>query len=229
MATSASYDFSQTALDLITDAYVLTGIAPEEEPLEAYRLAYGLRALNKMFKDWQGYGLSWRRAEGTITAVAGQASYTLGTGGDFATRPVRLTSVRFRNSSSVDMDMWPLSASEYDSIPVKTTQGTPNQYFYDPALTQAKLYVWPVLATGQTGTFRLTYAAGLDDFDASSNDPAVPQEHLEAVTYALALRLNNLPGGMMSAEAKAMAIAMQGRLLANAGENASIFFQPEIA
>lgn len=227
MALSASTDWSQTASDLISDAYMLTGITPEEEPLTSAQLATGLRFINAMFKTWQKRGVAWKRAEGSITAVAGQQSYTLGPAGDFTTRPVRLTRVWFRSSASVDMPMREMSSEEYDNLAYKSTAGTPMNYYYSPLLTQAKLYVWPVLASGVTGTIRFTYAGGLDDFDAASNDPAIPQDYMEAVKYALALRLNDLPGGVMSADAKARAIAYEAQLLADSMESGSIYFQPE--
>lgn len=192
MATSGSTDFRLNGGEIVAQAYGLLGMSGDlGEAITAGMIATGLTALNMMVKGWQADGLQpWRTTEGNFALVAGTASYTLGTGGTVAYRPVDLLAVRYRTSANIDTPMRRLSRTEYFGLSNKAATGIPNSWYYDAQRDPAVLYVWPALQAGVTGsTLRITYERSVEDFDATANDADFPPEWTEALVYGLAVRL----------------------------------------
>ncbi len=120
--------------------------------------------------------------------TADRKCYTCGPGGDFTTRGRRIEDMRWQKTGEAEIPMWLLSRDEYFDLPNKDTTGTPTQFYYDPQLTTAKLYIWPVPnATGTT--LKFTYARQFEDFDEQAHDPDFPQEWLNLLVYGLALEM----------------------------------------
>jgi len=61
-------------------------------------------------------------------------------------RPLRIRNARYKNSSGYERPLNEWSRSQYMAITNKTTAVAdgPTSYYYDPQLTNGKLYVWPV-------------------------------------------------------------------------------------
>jgi hypothetical protein len=227
MATSGSSNYSLTRNDIIQEALELIGVAAAGETPAAADVSTADRSLNIMIKGWQAKGINlWRQTEGILTATAGQASFTMGTGGDFTTaRPLRITSARL-TVSSIDTPLQEISRQEYFDLPNKSASGRPTCYYYDPALTLGKIYLWPTVATGVSATLKFTYQRSIEDFDAAGDDPDFPQEWLECLAYNLAARLAPKFGTTVSPEVAAIAIESLDDLMGWDMEPASIFFQP---
>lgn len=188
MAVSSSIDFSLTAGDIIEEARRKLGIHADEEPLQAQELTTGLRTLNMMLKAWQADGvMCWTFAEGTITLVASDADYVIGSGGSFTTVPFDITSMRITRSS-IDLPMQRMSREDYYNLPNKTSTGYPTQFYYDRQRNGGTLFVWPA-PDATAGTLKFTYRRIIMDLDASADDFDIPQEWYEAITYNLAVRL----------------------------------------
>jgi hypothetical protein len=187
MAVSNSTDFNQTAQELITDALSELGVLDEEEPLQAVDLNRGLRTLTRMFKAWQVDGvMTWTMTAGTLALVQGQEDYAFGVGGDFVTIPLDIEDMEI-NRGTNDLPMFRLSREEYRSLPNKTTQGYPTQFYYDRQRSGGTLYVWPAPdATG--GTLKFTYRRLIMDMDAGANNFDLPPEWHEAIVFGLAKR-----------------------------------------
>lgn len=192
MATSGSTDFSQTGLEIIEDAFYLAGAAQIEEGLSNEDFTLGKRVLNRMVKHWQTNHIHlWRYAEGSFSTVADTQSYTMGTGGDFTTRPLKITSMR-HVENSIDTPMFPLAREEYFDLPDKAASGKPTNFYYDPqggATATGTLYIWPV--DDAANTLKFTYMRQFEDFDAGANDPDFPQEWLDCLVYNLAVRIGH--------------------------------------
>lgn len=227
MPTSGSTNYSLTRNDIIQEALELIGVAAGGETPAANDIDTANRSLNMMVKGWQAKGINlWRQTEGSFTATAGQASFTMGTGGDFATaRPLRISSARL-SISSVETPLMEMSRQEYFDLPVKTTAGRPSGYYYDPQLSLGKIYLWPVVASGITATVKFTYQRSLEDFDASGDEPDFPQEWLECLAYNLAVRLAPKFGATISQEVAGIALESLDDLMGWDREPASVFFQP---
>lgn len=118
-------------------------------------------------------------------------------------RPLRISSARLRNSSDDDRELTALSRSEYFSLTNKDSAGSPTSYYYDPQLTTASLYVWPVPDTVDQ-RLEITYSKSLEDFDAAGDNPDFPQEWLLALMWNLASLL--APAYGKDAKARAIII-----------------------
>ena len=104
-------------------------------------------------------------------------------------RPLDLVEARLRNSSSIDISMTALTREDYMVLSDKSTTGIPSQVFYDPQLTNSRLYIWPV-SDLVTNKIVMTLQTPLEDFDAGSDDPQFPVEWLYALRYSLAYELS---------------------------------------
>jgi len=225
MATSGSVDFTLNRNDLIDEAFSLLGIGAEGESLSGDMISRASRALNILVKNWQIDIDLWIETRGTLTAVTDQQSYTMGSGGNFTARPLQIIDMQFRQSSG-DIPMNNYSRQEYFDLSKKDTSGIPTNFYYDPQLTTGLLRVWPVLASGNSGTFEFTYARTLEDFDASTDDPDFPQEWFMALSYGLARVLGSHYGGLTN-EIIEMATILKAQLRMWDEEPASIFLQPD--
>jgi hypothetical protein len=74
---------------------------------------------------------------------------------------------------------------EYNRLSNKTSTGTPNTGFYDPQLTNGRLYLWPE-SNNVKNYLILTGKFPIEDFDGATNDADVPQEWYLALTWNLA-------------------------------------------
>jgi len=192
LATSGSTDFNDTSRLIVRDALAsIGGLQPGETP-EHELSEYAMRQLNRMIKAWQakGYNL-WRATEGEITLVAGQQSYTMGgSAPDFASRPLRIEHMRYEDSSGTETPrIMPMSREEYFALPNKDSNGVPTQFYYDPQLTQGRLYIWQVPSTVNGEKIKFTYQRSIEDFDAATDNPDFPQEWLDALVKNLAFQL----------------------------------------
>ena len=186
MALSNSYDFSLTARQVIVYALQKLNVLALTQALDADEAAAALQELNLMLKTWQRRGpFLWKRVEGSVSLVAATASYNLAS----TLNPLRILSIRYRDTSSNDLPMRLFTRQEYFDLPTKTSAGTPTQYYFDPQRGAPTLYVWPVKATVTTETFQVTYHKRTDDLDDLANDIDIPQEELETIGYGLAARL----------------------------------------
>lgn len=226
MATSGSVDFTLTARELIQNAYELAGVYGDGEAVNANDASSALVHLNLMVKTWGAQERLWVKTETTQALSASTASYTLS-----AARKV--LSVR-RRTSSIDTPLLEISHAEYQDIPSKAQTGYPLQWYFDRQRSTKLLYVWPVptAAIAASTTLYYTYLRAIEDFDDLANDPDVPQEWLEALTYNLAKRLallNSVPSTNPAryAEIKQAAELLYAGLSAYDQETASVFLQPD--
>ncbi len=190
MATSNSVNFVLTRNEIVSDAYSHIGHLDEGEILSGEREAYGVRQLNKMMKAWVAKGQHvFTTQEGLLPLVASTSSYTIGPTGTYViNRPNRILSARWRDSSSNDTPIWKVSREEYFSLPNKSNEGKPTQFYYDRQLTNGVMFVWPT-PDSSLDKIAFTYEDTIQDFDSNANDTPFPSEWSDALTWNLAMRL----------------------------------------
>lgn len=188
MATSGTATFSRNRDQLIKAALRKISAFESGETPDSESTNDASDALNAMLKHWQASGIHiWRMAEGTITLVADQVSYTLGA--DPADKPLKIVSARFHNTTSgIDLPLEEMDRVEYQEMPNKTASGAVNSFFYDrrsgTALT-GLIYFWPAPdASGDE--VRYTYARPIEVFSAAGNDADFPEEWTQAIVWNLA-------------------------------------------
>lgn len=179
---------TSTIREIVTDAlldleYGTLGQAPTAEEMAA-----GMRYLNRLLKAWQMEGSPmFLRTDGQITLTTA-ASYAL-----TPARPIRILSARFRQNS-IDLPMQEMTQDDYNNLPVKTTQGTPTQFFYDRQKESGTFYVWPVLAAAAGQTIEYTYEREIEDVTDPDAAIDVPSEWYNAVALGLAARMKHMSG-----------------------------------
>ena len=100
-------------------------------------------------------------------------------------RPLRISNSRRRDSADQDIPIFTVSRKEYFDTPNKSTQSPPVNVYYDPQLTDGELHAWPAPNTAKD-TLLFTAKMPIEDFDASTDTPDLPQEWLRALGWNLA-------------------------------------------
>ena len=162
MATSGSTDFELDVADYVEEAFERCGI----EVRTGYDLKTAKRSLNLLLADWANRGLNqWTIKQRSLTLVVGDGEYDLGAD------VIDVLSVIVRRDGT-DYSMDRLSRDEYLTIPTKTTQGRPNQFFLDRQLTP-NLKIWP--APENTSDVVIYDAlTRMDDADVYTNTMDMP-------------------------------------------------------
>ena len=195
MALSGSFDFTLDRDALITTALRLGGAVGSGQTPTADEITDGSTMLNLMLKSWMNDGLHlWTVERTQITPVQGQSVYTLGVTGDspdVATegRPEDIfEAYRRTTTTEADVPLIRLSRKDYWSLSDKDEEGTPVQFYFDPQLTLANLYIWPTANAifAANNTIDILYNRPFDDMDAATNNLYFPQSWELAVVLGLA-------------------------------------------
>jgi len=121
MTVSNSRDFNLDVSEVIEEAFERCGI----EVRTGYDARTARRSLNLMFAEWANRGLNmWTVKQGTVTLTQGQAEETL------LADVVDLLEVTLRRSGT-DFTIDRISRGDYVTIPNKTTQGRPSQFWFN--------------------------------------------------------------------------------------------------
>ncbi len=178
MATSGSTDFDLDVAEIIEEAYERCGL----EVRTAYDAKSARRSMNLMFADWANRGLNlWTVKQSTQALTQGTATYTLNS--NFTD----LLEVVLRRSD-VDTELTRMSRSEYLSLPNKTTQGRPSQYYYDRQIApQITLWATP---ENSTDTLVYYYVKRIEDVDTLVNTGDAPFRFLPCMVAGLAYYLS---------------------------------------
>lgn len=141
-----------TALDVITGAARLIGVAYKSEALSADEAADGLTALNDMLGTWSNDNLiTYAFAEENFPLTSGTATYSIGSGQTFNTvRPITINYAYVR-SGTIDYEVKIISPTEYDAITSKSVGGgIPLYLSYRNEYPNATLSVYPLPGSGYT-------------------------------------------------------------------------------
>lgn len=174
MTTSGSRDFNLDVAEIIEEAYERCGL----EVRTGYDARTARRSLNLMLADWANRGLNlWTVAEGTFTVTTGDPTYVL------ADDVIDILDVIVRRSGT-DYEMDRISRTEYFTLPNKTTQGRPSQYFLDRTITPT-MYLWAA-PENSTDQIRYYYVRRMQDADSLTNTTDIPFRFLSCMVAGLA-------------------------------------------
>lgn len=106
-----------------------------------------------------------------------------------AKRPMNIMEGFFHTQASdTDIPLERIARLDYSALSKKNTQGYVSQFYYDPQLTSAKLYVWPT-SSNEENYLTLFAQKTLSDVDASTDTFEYPQEWFLPIYLNLALLL----------------------------------------
>lgn len=177
MTTSGSRDFNLDVGEIIEEAYERCGL----EVRTGYDARTARRSLNLMFADWANRGLNlWTVKQGTITLTAGQAQETL------TADVVDILEVTLRRNNT-DYEVERISRGEYATLPNKTTQGRPSQFYFDRQIDPV-INLWSV-PENSTDQLIYYYVQRIQDADALVNTTDMPFRFYPCMVAGLAYYL----------------------------------------
>jgi hypothetical protein len=174
MATSGSRDFNLDVGEIVEEAYERCGL----EVRTGYDAKTARRSLNLMFADWANRGLNlWTVNQATIILTQSQAQETL------TPDVVDLLEVVLRRDGT-DYELDRISRGDYLTLPNKTTQGRPSQFYFDRQITPViNLWAVPENSTDQLVYY---YVRRIEDADALVNTTDLPFRFYPCMVAGLA-------------------------------------------
>jgi hypothetical protein len=174
MAVSNSVNFELDVAEYIEEAFERCGL----EVRTGYDLKTAKRSLNLMLAEWANRGLNqWTIAQRTVAMVEGTGEYALGAD------VIDILSL-IVSRDGTDYSLSRLSRDDYITIPNKTTDGRPNQFFLDRQVTPS-LKLWPV-PDNSTDVVYYNALTRMDDADTYINNMDMPFRFYPCLAAGLA-------------------------------------------
>lgn len=229
MATSGTYTFTMTRDEIIGAALRLTTRFSADDTIPAGDITNCAQALDLLCKEMIIEGLPlWCVKQYEVPMVANTATYNLSTVTGM-TLPQKVLDAFIRTPSGNDTQLTPISRYDYNMIGSKSSEGTPNQYYYDPQLGAGVLTVYNVPINADN-TIYVTVQRQIQDAGISTNNPDFPQEAFRMLKWCLAdeiaLDYGTPEKVMMKIERKAS--QLRNEFFAYEQENAPVVFSPNL-
>ena len=180
MATSGTAAIDYDILSIAEEAFERAGL----EMRSGYDLRSAMRSLNILTMEWANRGLNlWTIASGTVSLVAGTATYSLPTDTiDLIEHQLRVTS----GGTTTDYSLNRISVSDYAGIPVKASTGRPLQIYIQRGAAP-QVTVWPV--PDQTYTLAYYRLRRIEDSASGVNTMDMPFRFMPALIAGLAFHI----------------------------------------
>ena len=174
MTVSNSKNFELDVAEYIEEAFERCGL----EVRTGYDLKTAKRSLNLMLAEWANRGLNqWTIKQRTQTVTQADGEYDLGTD------VIDVLSLVVRRDNT-DFALTRVSRDTFLSIPNKTTQGRPSQFFLDRQITP-NLKIWPI-PENSTDVIYYDALTRMDDADAQVNTLDMPFRFYPCLAAGLA-------------------------------------------
>jgi hypothetical protein len=193
MATSGTTAFNLDLVELVEEAFERCG----GEMRSGYDMRTARRSLNLLFADWANRGLNmWTFEQGSITLVAGTATYNLPADTVDLLEHVIRTGAGSA-ATQADLTITRISVSTYATIPNKLQQARPIQIFIERKTSIPQITVWPIPDNVQTYTLVYWRLKRIDDAGTGVNTMEVPFRFIPCMVAGLSYYLAmKVPGGM---------------------------------
>lgn len=184
--TSKTYNFNPSAGSILLNAFMRCSVRPAE--LTATHLAQGQMCENYILAELSNLTPNlWEVGLQSAPLLQGSATYTV------AAETVMILDLYISyGSPTTDRYLYPLSRTEYASIPNKTTHGFPNQFWFD-RLISPTITFWPV--PDGNGPYVCKYYSVRQTQDAvmaNGLTVEIPYRFLDAYTAGVAWKLSEL-------------------------------------
>jgi hypothetical protein len=178
-----------TALEMISSAMRLANILGEGQQPSGDQSSQALAVLNEMLDSWGIDSLMLYRTPSTqVTLTPGQATYTIGTGGQLnVERPAEISSM-YVDYQGISFPMYEVNQDEYNLITLKTLNQTfPRFFLYVNDYPFGRLTVWPTPMNANALTFSADRV--LSNIPTVGTTLVLPPGYAKAVRYNLAMEL----------------------------------------
>ena len=183
-----------TAQTLITDAYTEAQIVDPVDGPDGNQSTLGLRFLNRIIGrlSTQEVIIPYSTSE-AFSTTAGQASYTMGSGGTASSERAKIIKSAFiRDSDNYDYPLMIAAEKSYNAISDKTFQDRPGLLFYDPVYPVGVIYFFPV--PDAVYTVFIESAKDLHSTLSLATTLSLPTEYEDALILFLAAKLARMHG-----------------------------------
>ena len=145
-------------------------------------------------------------------------------------RPINILDLRRSTTTSTQSEIQAIkwSRQQYFAQPNKTSQGTINNWYYSPLLTDGRLYLWQT-ANNVNQVAKFTYIRPLEINEDTADLPDFPSEWFLPLAYNLAYQIGpeyRQPPGRL-ADLKAIADEMLENALGHDQEESSLNIMPD--
>lgn len=174
---------------IIHFAYEDAGKTQEGDSPNSEQIARGMERLNDLINMWQTQGLKlWTLTDQSITLVAGTQAYTMYSGGSVViTKPMRILSGYFLDTSNNRRPIYPISWEEWMRLPQVTQTGPISQFLVEKLFDRLKVSFWLTPdATAALGTVHLLIQQQITNFSGLTETMMFPQEWFMALRWGLA-------------------------------------------
>jgi hypothetical protein len=194
-----------TLNELIKDALLDIHAINIHETMSAATAQHALRTFNYMLDSFSVEGLIIHAVtKENFSFVAGTASYTIGSGGNFNTiRPTKILGV-YGNDGSSDYPIEIIGEGRYRSFTLKTTSGTPEYMWANMSYPLATLYFYPV--PDATDTLYVHSEKSLTNITSLTTSISLPKGYEAMLKWNLGLWLcgsyDKEPPALVATQAK---------------------------
>jgi hypothetical protein len=179
---------SVTVNDIIKQSLkAIAVLDPKESPSPSITTD-GLNMVNDILEEWTiSKVLSNALTQESFSLVAGQASYTIGVGGNFNTsRPVNITQAYITDSNNNDSPMQIITYDQYNDISDKTTQSdNPYYLYYSPSYPLGTIYLYSTPSSADT--IHLTSWKNFGSYATINTVVSLPPGYKKYLIYKLAI------------------------------------------
>lgn len=174
---------------LLRSAMKATGAIDTQGSIEPEEYDDALEDCNMMLNSWAAQGhIVYHIVTESLSLVIGQASYTIGTGGNFNTqRPNEIIGGFVRDTDNNDYPIKVIDREEHNNIVTKTVRSRPEKVYYYPSFPLGTLYFYYV--PNKAYTVSLDSLKPLTAISSIDNDLNMPSQYEEAIKWNLAVRL----------------------------------------
>lgn len=174
MATSGTRAFNLDIGEIIEEAFERCGL----EVRTGYDAKTARRSLNLMFADWANRGINmWTVEQGTINLTQGQAEETL------LPDVVDVLEIVLRRNNT-DYEVQRISRGDYVTLPNKTTQGRPSQFWFNRQINPV-INLWAV-PENSTDQLIYYYVQRIEDAGSYTNTTDMPFRFYPCMVAGLA-------------------------------------------
>lgn len=186
MAAGLTYDWEQSAQQIIDDALANVGAIGPGKTATGHIRDHALRALNRVVHSLDQDGMFlWRSVRRTLTTTDGTASYSLAA--DVLSIDEPMSFIRSGGTSRSQVRL--MSRDDYMSLSSRTDEARePTRAYFERTLTAVNLLLWPTPSTtGDT----LEYACVVKgkDFDTLADTPDFLSSWIKALVDGLTAEL----------------------------------------
>ena len=133
------------------------------------------------------------------------------------------------SSPAIDRYLWPISRTEFDSIPNKSQQGFPNQYWFDRLISPTFTLYFVPDGNGPYTIFYHRFRQVQDAQYANATNPEVPNRAIDALIAGLSHRLARIYKPQLEAARKADAREAFDIYAKQDTENVNLYLQPAMS